>query len=211
MYIGRFLGLVVIIVWQRIVTYSWRCAQATIQVRQYLCLPCTVISLDVHQTLFLTGVWVQDSIIKRWNSLLFLCLCTLMSFFVYYVDYCVPWHSLFQNRSSYSKNHESKKEAITQPISYRSKYTMLWMVSIWLIAFQCVQQLKNRFNPNPVIIKKRIESLIERDYLARAPEDRWANRKGNDSVWLLNFYPFHLQESIYICCMIVSLCSRIRV
>ena len=37
---------------------------------------------------------------------------------------------------------------------------------------QCVQQLKNRFNPNPVVIKKRIESLIERDYLARSPEDR---------------------------------------
>ena len=40
------------------------------------------------------------------------------------------------------------------------------------VTLQCVQQLKNRFNPNPVIIKKRIESLIERDYLARAPEDR---------------------------------------
>ena len=38
---------------------------------------------------------------------------------------------------------------------------------------QCVQQLRNRFNPNLVIIKKRIESLIERDYLARSPEDRY--------------------------------------
>jgi len=41
-----------------------------------------------------------------------------------------------------------------------------------LLPPQCVQQLKNRFNPNPVVIKKRIESLIERDYLARSPEDR---------------------------------------
>lgn len=41
------------------------------------------------------------------------------------------------------------------------------------LPLQCVQQLRNRFNPNPVIIKKRIESLIERDYLARAPEDRY--------------------------------------
>jgi cullin 3 len=41
-----------------------------------------------------------------------------------------------------------------------------------VLVAECVQQLKNRFSPNPVIIKKRIESLIERDYLARSPEDR---------------------------------------
>ncbi len=37
---------------------------------------------------------------------------------------------------------------------------------------ECVDQLKNRFPPNAMIIKKRVESLIERDYLARAPDDR---------------------------------------
>ena len=37
---------------------------------------------------------------------------------------------------------------------------------------ECVEQLKSRFPPNPTIIKRRIESLIERDYLARTPEDR---------------------------------------
>ncbi|XP_062521346.1 cullin-3-B-like [Corticium candelabrum] len=37
---------------------------------------------------------------------------------------------------------------------------------------QCIQQLKARFMPNPVIIKKRIEGLIEREYLARSQEDR---------------------------------------
>jgi cullin 3 len=42
-----------------------------------------------------------------------------------------------------------------------------------VLVAECVQQLKNRFSPNPVIIKKRIESLIERDYLARSPEDRY--------------------------------------
>ncbi|XP_064394633.1 cullin-3-like [Halichondria panicea] len=41
-----------------------------------------------------------------------------------------------------------------------------------LLVSECVQQLRNRFNPNPVVIKKRMESLIERDYLARAQEDR---------------------------------------
>jgi hypothetical protein len=35
------------------------------------------------------------------------------------------------------------------------------------------EQLKSRFLPSPVIIKKRIEGLIEREYLARTPEDRY--------------------------------------
>ena len=47
----------------------------------------------------------------------------------------------------------------------------LWCVCVCL---QCIQQLKTRFNPVPSVIKKRVESLIERDYLARAPEDRLA-------------------------------------
>ena len=47
-----------------------------------------------------------------------------------------------------------------------------------ILAIQCVQQLKNRFSPNPIIIKKRIESLIERDYLARSPEDRYVTLCG---------------------------------
>ena len=38
---------------------------------------------------------------------------------------------------------------------------------------QCMEQLKARFLPSPMVIKKRIEGLIERDYLARAPEDRY--------------------------------------
>ena len=35
------------------------------------------------------------------------------------------------------------------------------------------EQLKSRFLPSPVIIKKRIEGLIEREYLARTPDDRF--------------------------------------
>lgn len=37
---------------------------------------------------------------------------------------------------------------------------------------QVTEQLKSRFLPSPVVIKKRIECLIERDYLARSPDDR---------------------------------------
>ena len=33
--------------------------------------------------------------------------------------------------------------------------------------------LKPRFLPSPVVIKKRIEGLIEREYLARSQEDRY--------------------------------------
>ena len=32
--------------------------------------------------------------------------------------------------------------------------------------------LKSRFMPNPITIKKRIESLIERDYLKRSESDK---------------------------------------
>jgi len=37
---------------------------------------------------------------------------------------------------------------------------------------QVTEQLKARFLPSPVVIKKRIEGLIEREYLSRTTEDR---------------------------------------
>jgi cullin 3 len=37
---------------------------------------------------------------------------------------------------------------------------------------ECVQQLKARFTPQPSLVKKRIESLIESDYLVRDEDDR---------------------------------------
>lgn len=41
-----------------------------------------------------------------------------------------------------------------------------------ILVTEVIEQLKSRFLPSPVIIKKRIESLIEREYLARSNEDR---------------------------------------
>lgn len=41
-----------------------------------------------------------------------------------------------------------------------------------VLVAEVTEQLKGRFMPHPVIIKKRIEGLIEREYLARTPEDR---------------------------------------
>merc|ERR1719394_2435256 len=37
---------------------------------------------------------------------------------------------------------------------------------------EVVEQLNKRFQPSPVIIKKRIEGLIEREYMKRADHDR---------------------------------------
>lgn len=41
-----------------------------------------------------------------------------------------------------------------------------------VLVTEVIEQLKARFIPSPVVIKKRIESLIEREYLARSTEDR---------------------------------------
>lgn len=41
-----------------------------------------------------------------------------------------------------------------------------------ILVTEVTQQLRLRFLPSPMIIKKRIEGLIEREYLARTPEDR---------------------------------------
>ncbi|RHZ72680.1 hypothetical protein Glove_241g8 [Diversispora epigaea] len=41
-----------------------------------------------------------------------------------------------------------------------------------LLISETTRQLQPRFTPNPAMIKKRIEALIEREYLERAPGDR---------------------------------------
>lgn len=40
---------------------------------------------------------------------------------------------------------------------------------------EATRQLSSRFHPNPVDIKRRIEGLIERDYLARCDDRKGYN------------------------------------
>jgi len=40
------------------------------------------------------------------------------------------------------------------------------------LQIQTVEALKNRFKPETVLLKKRLESLIDRKFLERDPNDR---------------------------------------
>ncbi|XP_063696703.1 cullin-3-like [Culicoides brevitarsis] len=70
-----------------------------------------------------------------------------------------------RNKVDEDRKHEIEA-AIVRIMKSRKKMTHNLLVS------DVTTQLKSRFLPSPVIIKKRIEGLIEREYLARTPEDR---------------------------------------
>ncbi|XP_039280092.1 cullin-3 isoform X2 [Nilaparvata lugens] len=70
-----------------------------------------------------------------------------------------------RNKVDEDRKHEIEA-AIVRIMKARKKMTHNVLVA------EVTEQLKSRFLPSPVIIKKRIESLIEREYLARTPEDR---------------------------------------
>ncbi|XP_050527611.1 cullin-3 [Daktulosphaira vitifoliae] len=75
-----------------------------------------------------------------------------------------------ERKETRSKVDEDRKHeieaAIVRIMKSRKKMTHNSLV------MEVMEQLKSRFLPSPVIIKKRIEGLIEREYLARSPEDR---------------------------------------
>ncbi|XP_055643671.1 cullin-3 [Toxorhynchites rutilus septentrionalis] len=75
-----------------------------------------------------------------------------------------------ERKETRSKVDEDRKHeieaAIVRIMKARKKMAHNLLVS------DVTTQLKSRFMPSPVIIKKRIEGLIEREYLARTPDDR---------------------------------------
>lgn len=75
-----------------------------------------------------------------------------------------------ERRETRTKVDEDRKHEIEAAI-VRVMKARKQMQHAALVA-EVTEQLKSRFLPSPVIIKKRIEGLIERDYLARAPDDR---------------------------------------
>lgn len=68
-----------------------------------------------------------------------------------------------------------------------------------LLVSEVTNQLKSRFLPSPVVIKKRIESLIEREYLARTNQDMWVY--SFIFFFKFMFISLNLQESVYLCCI----------
>ncbi|XP_055371842.1 cullin-3 isoform X2 [Condylostylus longicornis] len=75
-----------------------------------------------------------------------------------------------ERRETRGKVDEDRKHeieaAIVRIMKARKRMTHNLLVS------DVTSQLKSRFLPSPVFIKKRIEGLIEREYLARTPDDR---------------------------------------
>jgi cullin 3 len=75
-----------------------------------------------------------------------------------------------ERKETRSKVDEDRKHEIEAAI-VRIMKARKRMSHAQLVA-EVTEQLKTRFLPSPVIIKKRIEGLIEREYLARTPDDR---------------------------------------
>ncbi|KAK7576562.1 hypothetical protein V9T40_012848 [Parthenolecanium corni] len=75
-----------------------------------------------------------------------------------------------ERRETRSKVDEDRKHEIEAAIVRIMKARKRMPHNV--LVTEVTEQLKGRFMPHPVIIKKRIEGLIEREYLARTPEDR---------------------------------------
>ncbi|VDN05739.1 unnamed protein product [Thelazia callipaeda] len=74
-----------------------------------------------------------------------------------------------ERKETRSKIDEDRKHEVEAAIVRVMKARKKLLHNV-LVA-EVTQQLKHRFMPNPQLIKKRIESLIERDYLARDNND----------------------------------------
>ncbi|CAI7786261.1 unnamed protein product, partial [Closterium sp. NIES-54] len=65
------------------------------------------------------------------------------------------------------KEGVSDRKVLIQPLFPASSASL-----VLLLCSEVTKQLQARFLPNPAVIKKRIESLIEREFLERDRNDR---------------------------------------
>ena len=84
--------------------------------------------------------------------------------------------------------------------------TSVCVCVLWLSVvstFQVTSQLQSRFIPDPMVIKRRIEGLIEREYLKRSSSDRYTAypcmHVDRTTCYLSSL--LLPQEDIRLCCM----------
>ena len=100
-----------------------------------------------------------------------------------------------RNKVDEDRKHEIEA-AIVRIMKARKRMSHATLVS------EVTDQLKSRFLPSPTIIKKRIEGLIEREYLARTSDDRFVLLSVLTSSDR-NLFPCP-QEGVHICGVIGS-------
>lgn len=103
-----------------------------------------------------------------------------------------------ERRETRSKIDEDRKHeieaAIVRIMKARKKLCFANIVA------EVTEQLKSRFIPDPQSIRKRIDGLIDREYLAKTPDDKYVYR----IYIIITCLKFHLffvlkQKSIHIC------------
>lgn len=95
-----------------------------------------------------------------------------------------------RNKVDEDRKHEIEA-AIVRIMKARKRMSHASLVS------EVTEQLKSRFLPSPTIIKKRIEGLIEREYLARTSDDRYVVPVPTSSC-LIPFVPTHRKVYTYV-------------
>ncbi|NXD63793.1 CUL3 protein, partial [Eolophus roseicapillus] len=115
-------------------------------------------------------VSVKFSIKKNLNSFLALCFTSIKSRVYLFPFAAKQGESDPERKETRQKVDDDRKHEIEAAIVRIMKSRKKMQHNV-LVA-EVTQQLKARFLPSPVVIKKRIEGLIEREYLARTPEDR---------------------------------------
>lgn len=96
-----------------------------------------------------------------------------------------------RNKVDEDRKHEIEA-AIVRIMKARKKMSHSSLVA------EVTEQLKSRFLPSPTIIKKRIEGLIEREYLARTSDDRYVSFRFPLITLTPSLFPNHSKVYTYV-------------